>query len=87
MDKSKTKGKTLTLKVKYADFKQITRSRTMSKWIVNRHQIEAIYNQLVNEIPLRDGIRLLGLTISNLNHEEHQEKEVTQPKSQLTFDF
>ena len=87
MNKSKTKGKTLTLKIKYTDFKQITRSKTISDWIMSRRQIEDIYSQLVDEIPLRDGIRLLGLTLSNLNHEEEQKKDDNTQQAQLTFDF
>ena len=87
MKKSNSKGKTLTLKVKYSDFKQITRSKTMADWIVSHHQIEEIYLLLVDDIPLRDGVRLLGLTVSNLNHEQKQKEPADAPKSQLTFDF
>lgn len=87
MRKSNTKGKTLTLKVKYADFKQITRGKTMPDWITSQHQIEQIYLRLVDEIAMRDGIRLLGITISNLNHQEKHNEPDNVQKSQLTFEF
>jgi DNA polymerase-4 len=87
MQRSNTEGKTLTLKVKYADFKQITKSKTLSNWISNRNQIEDLYIQLLAEVNIRDGIRLLGLTISNLNHEETDDEQEYVPKSQLTLDF
>lgn len=85
MKKSDTQGKTLTLKVKYADFKQITRSKTITEWINSYDQIESIYRQLVEDVTIREGIRLLGLTISNLDHTE--EKDERADDLQLTFDF
>lgn len=83
MAASKTKGKTLTVKVKYADFTQITRSKTISKWIKSRDQIKQLYSEILNhEDLLHKPIRLLGLTISNLNHEEK-----VSASNQLTLKF
>jgi len=89
LQNSNTQGKTLTIKVKYADFKQVTRSKTRSEWISNQHHIETIYEQLISDIPIRDGIRLLGLTISNLDHEEETKVEKSEKKTelQLTLEF
>lgn len=86
MEKSDTWGKTLTLKVKYSDFKQITRSRTIHEWIVGRDQVRSIYLELIKDIEIREGIRLLGLTLSNLNHEI---SEISPDKAgpQLTLEF
>lgn len=66
MEKSQFVGRTLTLKVKFADFRQITRSRTMDYPIRDVHDIVAIARQLFAnvDIPPR-GVRLVGLTISN----------------------
>lgn len=85
MERSKTKGKTITLKVKFTDFHQITRSKTISEWIENDEQITKLYNELLTTFDTNDiAIRLLGLSISNLNHEE-----VPKPVlgSQLTLEF
>ena len=88
MNKAGIKAKTLTLKIKYADFKQITRSKTIEDWISDSSQIEAIYSRLVDEVPLREGVRLLGLTLSNLNKEQEEvKKQDSSSNWQLTFDF
>nr|CRH06428.1 DNA polymerase IV, devoid of proofreading, damage-inducible protein P [Candidatus Magnetococcus massalia] len=59
-------GLTLTLKVKFGDFRQITRSRTEDQPIVQPSQMMAITRRLFApvEIPPQ-GVRLLGITISN----------------------
>ncbi len=66
INKSQTKGKTLTVKVKYTDFQQITRSKTMPGWIHDMNDYRALYLELIEEVDLREGIRLLGLTLSHL---------------------
>ncbi|ELR73820.1 DNA polymerase IV [Fulvivirga imtechensis AK7] len=83
MERSNTKGKTLTLKVKFHDFQQITRSKTITKWIENEKQITALYEELLTMFDTSTvKIRLLGLSLSNLNH------EMEEPVSyQLTLDF
>ncbi len=86
MERSGTIGKTVTLKVKYSDFRQITRSKTVEEWIRNKEQIKTIYSELVKAVEIRDGIRLLGLSLSNLNHET-EDPENGKPDSQLTFGF
>lgn len=83
MERSNTKGKTLTLKVKFSDFQQITRSKTISKWIENEKQITSLYEELLTTFDTSNvEIRLLGLSLSNLNH------EMEEPVSyQLTLEF
>jgi DNA polymerase-4 len=60
-------GQTLTLKVKYHDFNQVTRSKTLStlfteKEIINKVAKELLFQTDVSEKP----VRLLGLSVSNL---------------------
>ena len=58
-------GKTLTLKVKFADFEQITRSRTGPKPLTKREEVERIAHQLLEPIfPVSKGVRLLGISLS-----------------------
>jgi DNA polymerase-4 len=67
LDHRKTYGRTLTLKVKYADYQQVTRSKTMSDAIQTSAEILAIARELLSKTePLRKKVRLLGLSISNL---------------------
>ncbi len=86
MERSGTKGKTLTLKVKFFDFQQITRSKTLAVWIEKEVQIKELYEELLTTFDTREfKIRLLGLALSNLNHELDQEDHP--PGLQLTLDF
>ena len=66
MEKCQFTGKTLTLKIKFADFRQITRSRTMDHPIQDVDEIMMVTRRLFAnvEIPPR-GVRLLGLTVAN----------------------
>ncbi|WP_246072457.1 DNA polymerase IV [Martelella lutilitoris] len=60
-------GRTVTLKVKYADFQQITRSRTVRQNVRNADEIAEIAGTLLAELfPVQKGIRLLGVTLSSL---------------------
>jgi DNA polymerase-4 len=61
-------GRTVTVKVKFADFQQITRSRSAVGPIPNQGVLERICRELVEGLfPLPKGVRLLGVTLSNLN--------------------
>ncbi len=70
MEHNETKGRTLTLKVKFADYRQITRSRTMLEYVSNESQILGIAKELLRGIEVEAlKVRLLGITLSNLNTE------------------
>jgi DNA polymerase-4 len=76
------RGRTVTLKVKYADFQQITRSRTGPALFSTRAEIEQLSYALLEPLfPVTKGIRLLGMTLSSLG-EKHQESE---PPLSLSF--
>ncbi|MDR9776018.1 DNA polymerase IV [Rhizobium hidalgonense] len=60
-------AKTVTLKVKYADFTQITRSKTIAAPLPAIADVEELVGLLLSPIfPPRKGIRLLGVTLSSL---------------------
>ena len=57
----------MTLKVKYADFQQITRSRTICRGVRNAEELAGIASALLEPLfPVEKGIRLLGVTLSSL---------------------
>jgi DNA polymerase-4 len=60
------KGRTITLKIKYHDFKQVTRSHSFAEGIDDR---ETIYNTAMELLSATDvankKIRLLGISLSN----------------------
>jgi DNA polymerase-4 len=65
-------GRTVTVKIKFADFQQATRSRTMPTPVMSRDALRAAGVELVRMVyPPRLGIRLLGVTVSNFE-DEHQ---------------
>ncbi|PJR12024.1 DNA polymerase IV [Sinorhizobium meliloti] len=62
------RGKTVTLKVKWADFTQITRSKTIVAPIASAAEMGEIVELLLSPIfPAAKGIRLLGVTLSSLD--------------------
>lgn len=67
------RGRTVTLKVKFSDFQQITRSRTAHSFI-DRANFEQIGGALLDQVfPVEKGVRLLGVTISNLGANDSAE--------------
>ena len=60
-------GHTLTLKVKFTDFRIATRSITSETDICCDEEIYALSVKLLHEVDLKKGIRLLGVTVSNLS--------------------
>jgi len=60
-------AKTVTLKVKYADFTQVTRSKTVPLPLVSVSDLEEVVGMLLAPIfPASKGIRLLGVSLSSL---------------------
>ncbi|MBB2689260.1 UNVERIFIED_ORG: DNA polymerase-4 [Rhizobium esperanzae] len=75
-------AKTVTLKVKYADFNQITRSKTVPSLLRGIMELEEIISLMLAPIfPPRKGIRLLGITLSSLEGRASG----TEPQLQLAF--
>ena len=68
-------GRTVTLKVKYADFQQITRSLTVDHPIAGKDEFTGIAGKLLTQVlPVPQGVRLLGLTLSGLDPVEGDEQ-------------
>jgi DNA polymerase-4 len=62
------RSRTITLKVKYADFQLITRSRTLDSAIETVEHVEAITRSLLDPLfPTAKGTRLLGVTLSTFD--------------------
>jgi len=67
---STIRGRTATLKAKYSDFQQITRSRTVDVPIASRAMLEELVSGLLEPLfPVGKGVRLLGVTLSSLDVE------------------
>jgi DNA polymerase-4 len=83
LKRSETAGKTVTLKVKYADYQQVTRSRTMPDFVFAADELMRISLELLEttEVATKN-VRLLGISLSNLDCEQEESDCV-----QLTLDF
>jgi len=69
LESHQTSGRTLTLKVKFSNYQQITRSKTFISSIGELSEIIASAKTLFEAIALEErSIRLLGITLSNLDH-------------------
>jgi len=82
LKKHQISGKTITLKIKYSDFTQQTRSKTMPYFISDKALIFETVKELLYQEKMKDSVRLLGISLSNLNTEIKKTIVV-----QLKFDF
>ena len=87
LSKNKLAGKTITLKIKYSDFSQQTRSKTLDNYISNQKEILSEAESLLLQEKLKNSVRLLGISLSNLNNEKHPQKERNSVSVQLSFEF
>ena len=77
---SRIRGRTVTLKVKFANFQQITRSRTGQTQIRTRSELEQLSNALLEPLfPVARGVRLLGVSLSSLAEASEREPEFSLP--------
>lgn len=78
--KASFEGKTVTLKLKFADFKQITRARTLGSVVADEQVLYDTAAAILAKVPLKNRrVRLLGVTLSN--------PPCTEEGAQLHFDF
>ncbi len=78
-DKGDIAGRTVTLKVKYQDFQIVTRCRSLDRAVSGRTEFLEIGIALLKTLlPAPKGIRLLGLTLSNLGEERSEAPAVAQ---------
>ena len=82
LKKYKIAGKTVTLKIKFSDFTQQTRSKTLPYFISDKSLLFQTVKELLYQDRLKESVRLLGITLSNLNTEIKESIVV-----QLKFDF
>jgi DNA polymerase-4 len=77
-EKAKAFGRTVTVKVKFADFELITRSRTKAGPIANLSELEAVSVDLLKTLfPMAKAVRLLGLSVSGFSAGEDRRSEQT----------
>ena len=71
-------ARTVTLKVKYADFQQITRSRTAAHPVASHAELERAALELLSPLmPVPKPVRLLGITLSSLGEPAHDSAQMS----------
>ena len=65
-DKAQAFGRTVTVKIKYADFQQATRSRSAGGPVTDQDHLRRLSHDLIHSVlPAPKGVRLVGVTVSN----------------------
>lgn len=79
---SSFEAKTITLKVKYATFKTITRSKTLPFYITSLDTIKSTAIELMSKVDMSPKVRLLGLSVKKNDNLMYRTEAI-----QLSFDF
>ncbi|WP_299249292.1 DNA polymerase IV [uncultured Lacinutrix sp.] len=88
LTRSKVAGKTVTLKIKYSDFTLQTRSKTLPYFISDKSVVLETAKELLYQEKLNNSVRLLGISLSNLNTENKTKKvEQKSISAQLKINF
>lgn len=87
LKRSQIAGKTVTLKIKYSDFTLQTRSKTLPYFVSDKIVILEQAKLLLYQEKLKNSVRLLGISMSNLNTEKDRKPEQKSVSVQLKFDF
>jgi DNA polymerase-4 len=70
----------VTLKMKFNDFEIITRSRSVAVAVSSRSDLERLSVALLqNEMPVQKPVRLLGVSLSALQHADDAEPQLALP--------
>ena len=78
------RGNTLTLKIKFHDFSQISRSRTVSHTLLTKKRILPLAKELLSAVDYESRpIRLIGLSVSNPFSQDGKKRVAVQ----LSLDF
>ena len=77
LEQAGTTGRTVTLKVKFADFRQITRSRTLRNYIRDFETLHKAVTEIRKSLDLPGNkIRLLGVSVSNLESDDDEDRQL-----------
>jgi len=83
--RSKVSGKTITLKIKYSDFKTQTRSKTVPYFVRDKALILETVKGLLFQEKILNSVRLLGIAVTNLNTQTKKVEKVETVQLKLAF--
>lgn len=89
IERYEARGRTIVLKARYADFQTLTRSRSLGHIVGSKEELAHVGHELLDMIlPVPQGIRLLGLTLSGMVHDAPvKEGRAERRSGQAVFDF
>ncbi len=85
LQRSEVSGKTITLKIKYSDFSLQTRSKTFDDFIDDKELLLEAVKELLFQEKLRNSVRLLGISVSNLNTGSKEKEEAVDVQLKIEF--
>ena len=85
LKKTKVSGKTVTLKIKYSDFSLQTRSKTLAYFINDKKLLIDVAKELLYQEKMHNSVRLLGLSLTNLNTNIKKKEDVFDIQLKLEF--
>lgn len=87
IESAKAQGRTVTLKMKYNDFTLVSRAKSLPHNVTNKDEFRTVGRALLEELlPLPMPIRLMGLTLSNLETDSAAKaKELRPDTAQLSL--
>jgi DNA polymerase-4 len=86
LNRSEVSGKTITLKIKYSDFKLQTRSKTLPYFIKEKSVLLETVKELLYQEKVSNSVRLLGISVTNLNI-NFKDKDEKPLSVQLKFEY
>nr|WP_295925123.1 DNA polymerase IV [uncultured Dyadobacter sp.] len=88
LEKNQLKGRTITLKVKYSDFTQITRNHSFPTPVGDLDTITETARQLLEKLDMQEKpVRLLGISLSNFHEPEIKSRKYRDPEQLELFPF
>ena len=87
LQKNQLSGRTITLKIKYSDFTQITRNHSFNHPVCDFDTITETAKQLLEKVDLNEKtVRLLGISLSNFGEAEIRSRRFGDPEQLRLFD-
>jgi DNA polymerase-4 len=77
IDNAGTTGKTITVKIKFSDFRQLTRSKTLPDFIRDFDTLHKTVTEIRKSLKLENvKIRLLGVSVSHLETDQEEDNQL-----------
>ena len=76
LNKSKKLAKTVTVKIKYEDFQQITRSHSLTSYTSSYDLFKEAMDLILYDIELKKKVRLAGVSLSNISDSQHYQMSI-----------